>query len=114
MELLKQNQFEPLSLEKQVMTLYAAISGFLNDIPVDQVRRFEKEFAAYLDAKYPDIPKNIKTKKQLDDELKKSLDAAIKAFKKAGFVQEGLRKHQYHCNGQYVDGVILGLMRSVS
>ena len=72
MELLKQNQFEPMALEKQVITLYIAISGFLNDVPVDQVRRFEKEFYAYVESKYPDITKAIKTKKQIDDLINKA------------------------------------------
>jgi len=80
MELLKQNQFDPMPLEKQVMVLFVGISGALNDIHIDEVKRFEKEFLAFMESKHADIQKAIREKKQLDDPNKNALTAAIKEF----------------------------------
>lgn len=82
MELLKQVQFQPMPLEKQVMILFVGISGSLNDVPVSELRQFEKEFYQFMDSKHPEIPRAIKSKKQLDDDVKESLKQAITEFKK--------------------------------
>jgi F-type H+-transporting ATPase subunit alpha len=80
MELLKQNQFEPLPLEKQVVILYLGISGHLKEIPVSDIRKFEKEFFRFVDSSHPEILNGIKQKKQMDDTTVKQLETAIKEF----------------------------------
>ncbi|MFY0544226.1 F0F1 ATP synthase subunit alpha [Brevibacillus sp. H7] len=80
MEILKQGQFEPMPVEKQVLSIYVAVKGFLDDIPVADVRRFEKEFLAYVDSSKPQLAEHIRTTKDLPDE--KELNAAIEEFKK--------------------------------
>ncbi|CAJ1000933.1 MULTISPECIES: F0F1 ATP synthase subunit alpha [Bacillales] len=80
MEVMKQNQFDPMPVEKQVAIIYAATKGYLDDIPVEDVRRFEKEFLSYLDSNKPQLLEHIRTTKELPDE--KDLNAAIEEFKK--------------------------------
>jgi F-type H+/Na+-transporting ATPase subunit alpha len=80
MEIMKQNQFDPMPVEKQVAIIYTATKGYLDDIPVEDVRRFEKEFLSYLDSNKPQLLEHIRTTKELPDE--KELNAAIEEFKK--------------------------------
>ncbi len=80
-EILKQGQYEPLCLGKQVMIIYAATNGFLDDIKVDSVRKFEMEFYKYIDSAHPDIESEIESKRVLDDALKERLNKAIEFFK---------------------------------
>ena len=81
-EALKQDQYRPLPAEKQVAFLFAGVNGFLDDIPVPAIARFEKEFLAFLDEKRKDILSDIKDKKTIDDALKGRLSQAIEEFKK--------------------------------
>jgi F-type H+-transporting ATPase subunit alpha len=80
-EVLKQPQYRPLPLEKQVPIIFAATSGFLDDIPESTVRRFEEEFGIFLSEKYPDIPETIARDKTLPDTLIDSLTKALNEFK---------------------------------
>ncbi|SHK25938.1 F0F1 ATP synthase subunit alpha [Thermocrinis minervae] len=80
-ELLKQEPYNPIPVEKQIVAIYAGTNGYLDDLPVESVRKFEKELYAYLDRERPDILKEIKEKKALDDELKKKIEDALKDFK---------------------------------
>jgi F-type H+/Na+-transporting ATPase subunit alpha len=80
MEIMKQSQFDPMPVEKQVAIIYTATKGYLDDIPVADVRRFEKEFLSYLDSNKPHLLEHIRTTKELPDE--KELNAAIEEFKK--------------------------------
>jgi F-type H+-transporting ATPase subunit alpha len=79
-EILKQPQYEPLPVEKQVAIIYAGTNGFLDPIPVSELRAFETELYSFLDARHPEILRNIAEKKQLDDALKASLNEAVKQF----------------------------------
>jgi F-type H+-transporting ATPase subunit alpha len=81
-ELLKQPQFQPLSVEKQVAIIFAGISNLLDDVEVKDVVAFEAAFHPYMESTYPDILKDIATKKALDDDIKARLKAAILEFKK--------------------------------
>jgi len=81
MELLKQPPYQPIPVEKQIVAFFAAINGYLDDIPVEAVTKFERELYAFMDAKHPEILKEILEKKKLDDELTEKLHAAIKEFK---------------------------------
>jgi len=79
-EILKQVQYAPLSVDKQVMILYAATQGHLDDIEVHDVARFEKEFYSYMSVNHPDIGADIAKEKQLTDDIRKRLDGAITTF----------------------------------
>jgi F-type H+-transporting ATPase subunit alpha len=80
-ELLKQEPYNPIPVEKQIVAIYAGTNGYLDDLPVEAVRKFEKELYAYLDKQRPDILKEIREKKALDDDLKRRIDEALKDFK---------------------------------
>ncbi|BDI33190.1 ATP synthase subunit alpha [Capsulimonas corticalis] len=80
-EILKQPQNQPLPLEKQVPAIFAATSGFLDDLPVESVRRFEGEFLAFLAQKYPDVQEAIARDKALSEVTVDSLRKALNEFK---------------------------------
>lgn len=80
-EILKQGQYRPLSLAKQVVIIYAGTRGMLDDLAVTSIRKFEEDFFQYLDKNYPEIEKEIENKKELEDELTRSLDKIIADFK---------------------------------
>jgi len=80
-EVLKQDQYVPLPVEKQVLAIYVATSGALDTIPVSEVRRFEKEFLQFAEANYAGLLKEIATKKALDDGIKANIKTALDAFK---------------------------------
>ena len=87
-EILKQDQYEPMPVANQVAIIYAGTQGMLDQIPVKIVRRFEKEYLEYLDSKYKKILDKIEQDKELTDELKdtlkKSAEEFIKIFKVEG------------------------------
>ena len=80
-EILKQEQYKPLPIEKQVMIIFAAVNGYLDDLPVNKCRNFESELYSFIDSKYPEIPKQIAEKKQIDSETEEKLKKAIKEMK---------------------------------
>jgi F-type H+/Na+-transporting ATPase subunit alpha len=80
-ELLKQEQFAPMPVEKQVISIYTGTQGLLDELPVEAVRRFEKEFLAFIEKNYPEVPHNIATSKALSDEDGKRIVEAVKQFK---------------------------------
>jgi F-type H+-transporting ATPase subunit alpha len=81
-ELLKQDQFVPMSVDDQIIVIYAGTQGFLDDVPVDSIKTFEEAFMRYIRAEKQDLKKEIMEKKALDDDLKAKLAEAITAFKK--------------------------------
>ncbi|HXE59029.1 MAG TPA: F0F1 ATP synthase subunit alpha [Gemmatimonadales bacterium] len=80
-EILKQPQYQPVPVERQVAIIYAVTNGHLDDVPVEQVRAWERQFLEYLELQQPKILEDIRTKKALDDDLTNRLKAAIAAFK---------------------------------
>lgn len=86
-EILKQDQYKPMEVGKQIAILYAAVNDFLSDIKVKDIKKFEKEFLEYIDTHYREIEKTIITGKTLTDEVKTMLEKAIVEFKKV-FLQE--------------------------
>ena len=80
-EMLKQPQYSPYSVEKQVAMIWAATNGYLDSIPEGDVRRYEKELMEFFDAKYSAVTAGIREKKQLDDDSKRSLKGALEEFK---------------------------------
>ena len=86
-ELLKQNQYSPLPFSKQILIIMAGTGGFLDDLPVDQVRAFEKQLYEYVDLANPGVLRTIMEKKVLDDALKAQLRGIIKEAKQQ-FVEQ--------------------------
>jgi F-type H+/Na+-transporting ATPase subunit alpha len=82
-ELLKQEQYVPMAVEHQVISIFTGTQGHLDDIPVEAVRRFEREFLAFVEKSYPEVPHNIRTSKDLSDADSKRLGDAVKQFKAA-------------------------------
>ncbi len=80
-ELLKQGQFEPMAVEQQVISIWAGGNGYLDDVPVEAVRKFEKEWLAFVAKTFPEVPNNIRTTKDLSDDDQKRLQDAIQQFK---------------------------------
>jgi F-type H+-transporting ATPase subunit alpha len=80
-EILKQDQYVPQPLENQIIIIFAGGQGYLDDIPVSEVRRFEKEFLEFVTKDYPDIPHAIARSKDLPKEMQDKLHSALKAFK---------------------------------
>ena len=80
-EMLKQPQYQPMPVEKQVIIIYAATRKYLLDIPVEQVLPFEKALFEYVDTKYPDVPETIRTEKVISDETEAKLVKAIEECK---------------------------------
>src|SRR5205809_7818280 len=79
-EILKQPQYAPLPAERQVAIIYAGTNGYLDNIAVSDVRAFETELYRYIESRYPQLFGGIAERKQLDDELKSTLDRAAKEF----------------------------------
>ncbi len=83
LELLKQPQYEPMSVEHQVIILYAVVNKHLDNISVDKISQFEKEFIVFVDNNYPEILNSISETKDLTDETAEQLEKAVKEFKES-------------------------------
>jgi len=81
MELLKQDQYDPVPVEKQVAVLYLGVMGFLDDVPVENIKQFEREYLKYLDAEGKDVLDAIVKEKVLSDETTTRIDKLIEDFK---------------------------------
>ena len=88
-ELLKQGQYVPLPVEKEVMSIYLGTKGYLDDIAVKDINRLEHEFFEFMDANYPGIGESIRTEKKITDENEAALKKAILAFKETFVASEG-------------------------
>ncbi|MFC2001511.1 F0F1 ATP synthase subunit alpha [Chloroflexota bacterium] len=84
-EVLKQPQFTPVALEKQVIILYAAINGYLDDIALEKMADFEPSFQSFMEASHPEIGKSITKTKEISTEMEETLKEAIEEFKKTYF-----------------------------
>jgi F-type H+-transporting ATPase subunit alpha len=86
-EVLKQGQYQPMPVEKQIIQIYAATQkdengqGWIRPIPTEQVGRYMKELIEFLDARHPEVAKAIAEKKALDDGIRKMLDASLAEFR---------------------------------
>ena len=88
-ELLKQDQYKPLSVADQVLSIFAGVNGFLDNVPVKKIREFEKNLLAFIKEKHPGIREEIVTKKKIDDEFGGRLKQIISEFKKSeGYDQD--------------------------
>ncbi len=80
-ELLKQSQFQPLSMAEEVLSLYVGVNGYLDDIPLDRIKKFEEEWLAALRSEYRYILDEIENKKEISEELDEKIKKAISEFK---------------------------------
>jgi F-type H+-transporting ATPase subunit alpha len=80
-ELLKQEQYVPMPIEQQVVSIFAGVNGYLDDLPVEAVRGFERGFLEFVEREFPEIPHDIRTTKDLSDADQKRLHEAAKQFK---------------------------------
>jgi F-type H+-transporting ATPase subunit alpha len=80
-EVLKQKQYEPLPVERQVLVLYAATNGFFDDVPVASISHFERELLAYVEGKHHQLFKDIASQRELTDDLKRRITSAVEEFK---------------------------------
>jgi F-type H+-transporting ATPase subunit alpha len=79
-EILKQPQYRPLAVEKQVAIIFAATNGYLDPVAIEDVRRYEDDLYRFLESRHPDVLSGIATKKMLDDDIKAALTGALKEF----------------------------------
>ena len=80
-EILKQDQYQPLPVERQVVIIWAGSNKYLDDLEISDVRRFERELYPYIETNYPSIFKTLREKKAIDDSVKADLRKALDAFK---------------------------------
>ena len=81
METLKQNQYQPMPVEEQIVAIYAAVENHLADVAVSDVRRFEREWLAFVRESHADILDTLRTERALSDALREKLETALAAFK---------------------------------
>ncbi len=94
-EILKQDRLDPYPLEKQVMIIFAGIKGYLDDLPLDSIKKFEKEYFEYIESQYPQIAYSIAETKDFDAKNMESLEQAIAKFK-----EEFIEKHHIKLIGE--------------
>jgi F-type H+-transporting ATPase subunit alpha len=79
-EILKQNQYEPLSVEKQILVIYAGNRGYMDAFEVSQILAYENKLYEYFENEHPGLLKEISAKKEISAELDESIDQALNAF----------------------------------
>lgn len=87
MELLKQGQYIPMPVEKQIVLIYAGTNGYIDDVPTDQIARFEEEYLRVMETEHRELLAEIVEKGTMDEEMLGRLKAAVEGFKK-GFIME--------------------------
>jgi F-type H+/Na+-transporting ATPase subunit alpha len=80
-ELLKQGQYQPLSVEQQVVIIYAGTNGFVDELPVASLKKYEQEVFSFISSKYPDVFADILEKRELDGDLRTKLNQVLGEFK---------------------------------
>jgi F-type H+-transporting ATPase subunit alpha len=80
-EVLKQGQYQPMTVEQQVMILYAVTNGFIDDVPVGQVRKWEQGFHQYMAAQAPQVGEKVRTERALSKDTEAELKRAIESYK---------------------------------
>jgi F-type H+-transporting ATPase subunit alpha len=81
-ELLKQGQYVPLPVEKQIVIVYAGTAGYTDKLPVESLRQYEQDLYRYIDENHAQLWNDIRTKREMTDDIKKALDTALTAFGK--------------------------------
>lgn len=87
-EILKQDQYVPLPVEKQIAIIFLGVNGYLDSVPLEQIARLEREYYQFLESNYPDVLRAVREKKELDDELRQKMESVCKEFMKMVLVEE--------------------------
>jgi len=82
-ELLKQGQYQPLPVEKQILIIYAGTNGFVDELPLNALKKYERELNSFIESKHPDIFADILKKRELDGDLRAKMNKALQEFKGA-------------------------------
>jgi F-type H+-transporting ATPase subunit alpha len=82
-ELLKQGQYQPLPVDKQILIIYAGTSGFVDELPLSALKKYEQELYTFMETRHPDVYADILKKKELDGELRAKINKALEEFKGA-------------------------------
>ncbi len=80
-ELLKQGQYQPLAVEQQILFIYAGTNGFVDELPLTALKKYEQELNSFIESKHPDIFADILKKRELDGDLRAKLNKALEEFK---------------------------------
>src|SRR6059058_2973962 len=80
-ELLKQGQYQPLPVEKQVVIIFSAINGYIDDVPVERIKKFESELVRFIENSHPGVLQALREKKAIDADIQKDLEQSLKDFK---------------------------------
>jgi F-type H+-transporting ATPase subunit alpha len=80
-ELLKQGQYKPMPVADQVLSIYAGVNGFLDDVQVDKVQQFEADFIRYVQQNHPELKKEITSIAKIDDKVSSRLQEILTTFK---------------------------------
>jgi len=80
-EILKQPQYQPMDVEKQVLVIWSATNGFMDDVPVEDIRKFEGELIRFVENSHPAVLQKLREKKAIDDEIQKDLEQSLRDFK---------------------------------
>ncbi len=80
-ELLKQGQYEPLAIEKQVLIIFAGTNGFVDELPVTALKKYEQELYSFVESRHPDIFADLLKKRELDNDLRAKMKQALEEFK---------------------------------
>jgi len=79
-EILKQGQYQPVPVERQILIIYAGTNGFVDHLPESALKKYEADLGRFIENRYPDIYNDIRTKRDLTDELKGRTNTALKEF----------------------------------
>jgi F-type H+-transporting ATPase subunit alpha len=81
-ELLKQGQYEPLPVERQILIIYAGTNGFVDELPLAALKKYEQELYSFIESKHPDVFADILKKRELDQDLRAKITKALEEFKR--------------------------------
>src|SRR5438128_269222 len=80
-EILKQPQYQPIDVEKQVLIIWSATNGYIDDVPIERIKKFEAELVRFIENSHPGVLQALREKKAIDAEIQKDLDQSLKDFK---------------------------------
>jgi len=80
-EILKQPQYQPMDVEKQVLIIWSATNGYIDDVPVERIKKFEAELVRFIENSHPGVLQALRQKKAIDADMQKDLEQSLKDFK---------------------------------
>ena len=89
MEILKQPQYQPVPVERQIMLIFAAINKYLADIEIEDIKQFEKEFYEFMSTQYPHVERAIKDAGEIEEDTEKQLREGIELFRESFIKSNG-------------------------